>query len=404
MSSVINNSNANSALVNTIQASESMTMASVVYSTEPIAPLHAMQYLPVQKSSGSVSTNGQMHFNVPKYGTMSQVLFSYKIKSTTGLALKALDFCNRIKSIDLLSSSRTISTLTRADLIAQFSDLTQSQFNPVEQSLLKTRTIAAASEALFSLPLVFGLFKEQNTQINTQFNEPCQIRVNWNTPNGVVGDETLEEPQLKIRYKSYPESATSQMLAENYGDRPELNMLSTRWYDENPKDHTHAGTATVAADDIQTATVELRNTEVVSDFFVYVRPSVAADAGINRHEPCEIVNLTLSASGQEIVNLDFQELAYMRLEGDGFASSIQSALDSAGVSKTGKVQTGVYDEAGVSNGFSLREMNSVQMKVQFKGPADIANGDTYEIVVAERCLAIYAVSSSTGRLTLSLAN
>lgn len=404
MSSVINNSNANSALVNTIQASESMTMASVVYSTEPIAPLHAMQYLPVQKSSGSVSTNGQMHFNIPKYGTMSQVLLSYKIKSTAGVALKALDFCNRIKSIDLLSSSRTISTLTRADLIAQFSDLTQSQFNPVEQSLLKTRTINAASEALFSLPLVFGLFKEQNTQINTQFNEPCQIRCNWDTPNGKVGDETLEDPQLKIRYKSYPEAATSQMLAENYGDRPELNMLSTRWYDENPKDHTHVGTAATPADDIQTATVELRNTEVVSDFFVYVRPSVAADGTINTHAPCEIVNLTLTASGQEIVNLDFQELAYMRLEGDGFASSIQSALDSAGVSKTGKVQTGVYDEHGVSNGFSLREMNSVQMKVQFKGPANIANGDTYEIVVAERCLAIYAVSSNTGRLTLSLAN
>ena len=94
----------------------------------------------------------------------------------------------------------------------------------------------------------------------------------------------------------------------------------------------------------------------------------------------------------------------MRLEKDGFASSIQSTLDTAGVSKTGKIQTGVYDEEGVSNGFSLREMNSVQMKVQFKGPAIALATDIYEIVVAERCLAIYAVSSSTGRLTLSLAN
>ena len=135
-------------------------------------------------------------------------------------------------------------------------------------------TIAAGGEIDFTIPLVFGLFKSENTQISTSFNEPCQIRCNWDNPSygtGAGANPTvvieLADPQLKIRYKSYPEAATSQMLAENYGDRPELNMLSTRWYDENPKSHTHEGVATA----IQTATIDLRNTEVVSDFFVYVR-------------------------------------------------------------------------------------------------------------------------------------
>ena len=416
MSSVINNSNANSALVNTIQASESMTMASVVYSTEPIAPLHSMQYLPVDKASGSVSTNGQMHFQIPKYGTMSQCLLSYDLTLANACVIKPLDFCSRIKSIDLLSSSRTISTLTRADLIAQFSDLKQSQYNPVSASCIGERTFTAGGTARFTIPLVFGLFKEQNTQINTSFNEPCQIRINWDTPDkdvfntatppAAVAATMGTNPQLKIRYKTYPEAAVSQMLAENYGDRPELNMLSTRWYDESTKTHTQAG----AAGATETTSVELRNTEVVSDFFVYIRPSVVAAnavAGtlgqVNEFLPCEITKLTLRASGQDIVELTGEELAFMRLDPEGYACSLEYATNE-GLTKVGKVQTGVYDEHGVSNGFSLREMNSVSMAVEFTAPADTAANDTYEIVVAERCLAIYAVSSSTGRLTLSLAN
>ena len=406
MSSVINNSNANSALVNTIQASESMTMSSVVYSTEPIAPLHAMQYLPVDKASGSVSTNGQMHFQIPKYGIMSQVLFSYDltIAAVGGGTIEELDFCRRIKSFDLLSSSRTISTLTRADLVAQFSDLKPSQYNPVRASCVGERVLTAAGTARFTIPLVFGLFKEQNTQISTQFNEPCQIRVNWDTPDaalaGAVAATMGTNPQLKIRYKSYPEAAMSQILAENYGDRPELNMLSTRWYDESTKTHPQVG----AAGATETATVELRNTEVVSDFFVYIRPSVAANAAVNNFLPCEITKLTLRASGQDIVELTGEELAFMRLDGEGYACSLSYADTTAGLQNVGKVQTGVYDEHGVSNGFSLREMNSVSIAVEFTAPANTAANDTYEIVVAERCLAIYAVSSSTGRLTLSLAN
>ncbi len=421
MSSVINNSNANSALVNTIQASESMTMSSVVYSTEPVAPLHAMQYLPVDKASGSVSANGQMHFQIPKYGTMSQCLLSYKLKNTgtdPWTAGEAFDFCHRIKSVDLLSSSRTISTLTRADLIAQFSDLKQTQFNPVFQSCLKNRTITvggasstipAGGQLDFTIPLVFGLFKNENTQISTSFNEPCQIRVNWDNPSygsfSAAGPPAvsivieLADPQLKIRYKSYPEAATSQMLAENYGDRPELNMLSTRWYDENPKDHTHVG----GAGALQTVKVELRNTEVVSDFFVYARAKQAAGT-VNVYKPQQIENLILRASGQELLNLTFHELAFMKLDDEGYANQIGVSSDTAGTANVAKVQTGVYDQKGVSNGFSLREMNSVEMELTIRPDGALDDGDIYEIVVAERCLAIYAVSSSTGRLTLSLAN
>ena len=204
---------------------------------------------------------------------------------------------------------------------------------------------------------------------------------------------------LKIRYKSYPEAATSQMLAENYGDRPELNILSTRWYDENPKEHTHAG----GANALQTVKVELRNTEVVTDFFVYARLFLVRD-GVNSFKPQQIHNLTLRASGQEIVNLTEHELAFMRLDEHGYAQQISSSGATAGTSQVAKVQTGVYDQAGVTNGFSLREMNRVELELVIRPDVDIEDGDKYEIVVAERCLAIYAVSSSTGRLTLSLAN
>ena len=102
MTSIINNSNNSSALLNTLEASESMTMSSMVYSTQPIDPMHAMTYLGVQKSSGTVADNSQMHFNIPKMGVIGYLDVSedkYDIENSPILFIIPSGYIEDIESL-----------------------------------------------------------------------------------------------------------------------------------------------------------------------------------------------------------------------------------------------------------------------------------------------------------------
>ena len=66
MTSIINNSNANSALINTLESSDSMTNPNV-YSTKEIYPMSATTWTTNQKSNGVSTAGNQMNFNLNKY-------------------------------------------------------------------------------------------------------------------------------------------------------------------------------------------------------------------------------------------------------------------------------------------------------------------------------------------------
>jgi hypothetical protein len=69
-----------------------------------------------------------------------------------------------------MCSSRTIATLTRDDLRAQFSNLTQSQFNPVLDSCVKARAaVAVNTAASFCVPVHFGFQDHLNTCLDASF-------------------------------------------------------------------------------------------------------------------------------------------------------------------------------------------------------------------------------------------
>jgi len=140
MSSVINNSNANSALVNTINASESK-MNPNVYSTKRIYPAAAVVYQDTDKSSGTIGNGNTITFDLMKYGIAQQFLFCWTKASTNGT--EAYDFLHVIDRIELLSSSKVIDTLTNMDLLAQFSDLDVSQFDPIFKAGIKERNNGA---------------------------------------------------------------------------------------------------------------------------------------------------------------------------------------------------------------------------------------------------------------------
>jgi hypothetical protein len=285
MTSIINSSNSNSALINTINASDSKHNPNV-YSTKKIYPAADTTYVTTTKSSGSVGANQTMVFDLMKYGIAQQMLLVYS-KDGAGSTISGFDFLDVIDRVELLSSSKVIDTLTKYDLLAQFSNLDTSQFNIVNKSVISNRGAPNDGKHKFVVPLVFGFFKDINTNLNLQFNEPMSVRVRWgaNIKQSLVGAVTIpdESVYLKLRYKAYNESDFSEILTENYNE-PELNQMSTGYYDENASQKKLTATADgelVKMDLKQPGVkVELKNTDCVNDFYVLVRRTDAYGAEI----------------------------------------------------------------------------------------------------------------------------
>ena len=432
MSSVILNSNQNSALVNTLTASASLTNPQV-YQTLPLYPPHSVTYSSNDPSNGGTPVKGNSTvFQLNKYGIISQILFTYKKSYTnnTGAAITneiatiQNDFFNVVEKVELLSSSRVISTLTKVDFMAQFSNLPTNKMSVIGENLLKPQTVKAATVSLanlattaevsFTAPLVFGFMKEINTQLNASFLEPLSIRCTWATNwdralNAAAGlNGNVLSPQLSVRYKNYQEDANAKIISENFAN-PQLNILSTRFQDEVRESVLNtAGSATIDA----SIEVELKNTECVENFYVVLlksNPNALAGATTTtpssflEAKPLAIKSVSFTGSGQEIVNLDKRQLAYARLDTDGFSIG-QEKTDSANqLTNVAKFQTGVYHDGVMSNTISLREINNPRIKVTFDMAND-ANRVRYYCYVVEDCSAIYSITSATGSLQVSLSN
>ena len=395
MSSILNNSNANSSLINTINASDSK-MNPNVYSTKKIYPAAAVVYQKTDKSSGTIGASQTISFDLMKYGIAQQILFCYTKVGTGGTtATSAFDFLDVIDRIELLSSSKVIDTLTNRDIIAQLSDLEYSQYYPLKETLVKARAAAAGKTSnLFVVPLVFGFFKDINTNLNLQFNEPMSIRVKFGANVDYGTDATLTDCFLKLRYKAYNEADYSEVLTQNYSE-PELNVMTTGFYDENI---AVASLATGATNNgVNGTPVELKNTDCVNSFYVMVR-----EQATDNSPPLQISRVVMTASGQDIFDLSGEELYYSKLCENGF--SISGASDET--QHVVKIQTGLWEYSGggtQSNTMSLRELNNPVIRVYFN-VATLAAAKKYEVSVCEEAVKIVTTISSSGRCQTSLTN
>ena len=426
MSSVINNSNLNSAMVSTLSASASLINPQV-YNTKPIFPPHALTYSTNDPSNGNVPVKSNSTvFMLNKYGIISQILLTYKksyVNGTAGartLGSVQNDFFNVVEKVELLSSSRVISTLTKVDFMSQFSNLPTNKMAVIAQNLLEPKTVgsvaaaATSGEVSFTCPLVFGFMTDINTQLNASFLEPLSIRCTWgkdwdlstNFATGVVG--TISSPQLSVRYKNYQEDANAKIIAENFSN-PTLNMLSSRFYDENRV--SILSTAGAATTD-NTIEVELKNTECIQDFYIILlrsdpdtlsgaSPASASDILDPVPQPIKSINFT--GSGQDIVSLNSAQLAYGKLDSDGFSVGQDASVSANGFTNVLKFQTGVYHENVLSNTISLREINNPRIRLTFD-IGNQANLQRYYAYVVEDASAIYSITSATGSLQSSLSN
>ena len=300
-----------------------------------------------------------------------------------------------------------VSSLSAQTLAAQFSNLSASQLSPIETGALAARQATNLGVQQYVIPLVFPLLQEINTQLNTTFLEPMTVQVHWNDTHQGVGPDkcVIDTVQLKVRYKNYPEESTSQILASNFS-QPELNMLSDTWYNENTKVHTTEGAGDFATT-MQEAVVDLKNTDAVQESYVQIRHNKASTTDAISHPLVQPESLTFTGSGQEIFSLQKFELLHSKITSNGFATgAFPGKVD---LNYIAEFQTGRYAMTPntapcMSNCLSLREVNAPRMTIEFMTPVGATQADTYSVTVVEKCLAIYAISSATGRLTLALSN
>jgi hypothetical protein len=313
-SSIVLQSNENSALLQTLVQSESATLPAI-YNTKEIYKPSATSFYNVTSVSGRANNNGTLTFNLPKYGILNQVLLNYKVvheanRSVVGDVILGNDYdiYKHIDRVEFLSSSRVIQTIYfNSDGVAQYSDLTNTQARPLKNSCLVggynsrigTAEEPARCEGTFTYPLHFPMFNDINTCPMLSFTEPSQIRIvfaNFNTywyaqaldpaiippviAPATFGVTTLVEggtpngpdaPSLDLRYSMYNEADTAMILQENYGNEPSLNQVVDRWYRENPSSILSLKSENVANgrfdEDQAVITMELRNIDVVQSWY-----------------------------------------------------------------------------------------------------------------------------------------
>jgi hypothetical protein len=422
MSNIILSSNENSALLQTLNQSESKVIPSI-YSTKEIYAPSATSWYTITAKTGTVASGQSESWDLPKYGILQQMVFSYDktVTFTADAAFSAKipkgDFFNLIDRVEFLSSSRILSTLYAEDIVAQLKDLSTDEYSTVSNFLGESTASAVGAGAKScnfkgSIPIVFSQFQTKATCPNLSFSEPCQLRVVYRDIAGLVQVKdnagavptniaTTVTTNLMLRYKMYSEADTAQLLASNY-EEESLNLLTSKNYRENPVSFTAGGSEVVD----HKFTMELKNVDVAENFYFMVRGPTGVQEAEAQNELVEISRVRLMASGQELCDLNKEQLLYMKVSESGWpvnSSYLASQMqDPVNINRVAKIQTGLWtwNKDVWTNGWSMREMNNIVAEIYCNVPAN----KKLTCYCQELTSCILSQSSNTGRNAISLAN
>ena len=427
MSNIILSSNENSALLQTLNQSESKVIPSI-YSTKEIYAPSSTSWYTITPKTGSATDGQSESWDLPKYGVLQSIVLSYTksvgfdTQNAATVQFPAGDIFNVIDRVEYLSSSRILFTLYSEDIMAQLKDASTDEYSTVRETAVAAKPTATATSpavAEYSIPIVFPFFGNKNTCPNLSFSEPTQVRIVYRNTGGYVPSVAADitnvatatiTSNLMLRYKMYSEADNAQLLSENYNDEM-LNMLVNRNYRENPVSITQAiGSAAIPN---HVFTMELKNVDVINNYYFMVRGPSATTA--NQNELLEIKSVKLMASGQELCSLTANQLLYMKLSENGWpvnSSYLASQMnDVVKINRVAKIQTGLWswDKDAFTNGWSQREMNNVVVEIVCDIPAGDAVGAgavarKYTCYCQELTSCILSQSSNTGRNQISLAN
>ena len=419
MSNIILSSNENSALLQTLNQSESKVIPSI-YSTKEVYAPSATSWYTITAKTGSVADGQSESWDLPKYGILQQIVFSYDktvnftADGAVSAAIPSGDFFNLVDRVEFLSSSRILCTLYSEDILSQLKDLSTDEYSTVSNFLgaSASSAVGAGAKSLNfkgTIPLVFPFFQSKNTCPNLSFSEPCQLRVVYRNVSGinkvVAGNITnltsVTTTKVMLRYKMYSEADNAQLLASNY-DSEQLNMLTARNYRENPVSFTAGGAAVTD----HKFTMELKNVDVAQNFYFLIRGPSGDGEGASQNALKKIKRVRLTASGQELCDLSEDQLLYMKVSESGWpvnSSYLASQMaDPVSANNVAKIQTGLWtwDKDVWTNGWSMREMNNIVAEVY----CDVDANKKYTCYCQELTSCILSQSANTGRNAISLSN
>ncbi len=255
MASALIQSNAQSALISTLNSASAALVNPFEYSISKRIPSHGCQWIRLQPvNSGHTKPSDTLHFDLIHMGfTRSATLkLDVSLPSTGSNVLKLmgtrLGFLQLIDRIDISSSSRRILSMTQDAIMCAISDLPYEQRMAVEKGLYMGRGAnigrLGGSEESYStgtfeanaenpvevyLPLLFSVFDSCNLALATGFTEPIRVSVRFADgfdfvkcvnvgvfePVGGAADGNGREPTEAADDQSTTNSGRSLIVREN---------------------------------------------------------------------------------------------------------------------------------------------------------------------------------------------
>jgi len=383
---ILNASNSQSALIATVQSVEDSAVDPWSYSLSRYTPAHAKGWSNLASvNPQQAQAGGSIFFDVPKIGWNTSMCFECEIEwgqsdvgaglnTQCALGVPSTGWLNLIDSVVIQSASRELYRMTKAALLAAYSDLSygcrmaiqksmQMQADPTFNPIGKASDVTNGKKKIL-IPLLFACYGKNDLNIPALFSEPVRVVVNFastfdfiaqvngvaakgNTPNfgsilwagGTLADPahgvplTLANPNLIMQQVSLPAELTAATLQQNYA-AGSLTQLSYNYVEE-----TVRSTATLSAAGAEGGSYShvLTSTNCIHDIYVYVeipRGSwAAADyaQGEDRRDllaatntPIPLAQVSFTASGQNVVadvDAEFLGLFGKPTQQDGFYQS-----------------------------------------------------------------------------------
>jgi hypothetical protein len=433
MSNPLIASNQNSALVATILESKDAISNPFMYSESGITPPHSVQIINVQPSTGATTAVASkiMDFDLPKVGLLRRMTFTAQVTRPAGAANTAQSLAKSghlfaIESVELLSSGRRISLLTKEMILAKMADKPEYVRRAYEQAVHAPGTttaaagennaIAAQTVALM-LPLDFFFSNNNKYALNTSFVEPLRIRLKYGSfsHGGEAADGdydgtkiSLADPQLLCEYRDLPNNYSDETIEENFGSGMLTQLIENYTY-ESPVVKTKQTLAGLN----NKVTIDLLETGGVRSMYVvaYVHhDQVDTDARrILCNAPLEIHHVTFKAGGQTIIDVPAEYLRFFGNQEDTVdkyaVCGTKANAEDCGNQHVIKVDFG-FDRNNLSNVISYRELHAPQLEVTLKADALAAfdNADQVTIQVCHSVAQLMTTQSSTGKINISLSN
>ena len=386
--SILNQSNQNSSLVNSLMDATQSVTNPFEYSIEKQVAFHGLQYIrhdPVNASSFGASSS--IDFDLTKLGFLRSAIFTWNVTPPTHAEdCPPSGGLNSIDRVELLSASRRLAVMDRHALKAALSDLpadVRSNFLKGLHSVSSGKQMPAGETYTQHLFIPMAFFCNIKNSLSLSFVEPVKLRVVMSnqkyavTKNGTTyarGTMALSAPELYCEYRILDPETEDATIEANYDDV--LTQLSYDYHTEVEE----SGTLTAGAE--LEMSVEVKDPGVVSAAYVIVScdyddvhtkngtaetGSTLADNMVATEQPLILSDIGFRASGQDI--LPTMPARIIELYGrrnlssahhaTGFGNTYQSRDDPTNLHCVYKIDFGVdSDNRYNSGGVSMRELNA----------------------------------------------